>query len=116
MLWLRDFLPGSQGFGNARVMTFDYDHPEWERLETELRAEQWLNTAAESLMIDVVRTRDETNTPRGKPIMFIGHSWGGIIIKMVSPWIFSVHVHPLTMNFATLGFVSSKLVCFSWHL
>jgi hypothetical protein len=40
-------------------------------------------------VMNVVGTRNETNTPRGKPIMFIGHSWGGIIIEMVSPRIFS---------------------------
>lgn len=88
MLWLRDFLPVSPGFGNARVMNFGYGHPEWEA-PVGIRAEQWLIKSAASLLSCIMRTRDETNTPKGKPIMFIGHSWGGIIIEMVSPWIFS---------------------------
>jgi surfactin synthase thioesterase subunit len=69
-------------------MTFGYSHPEWET-PVGIRAEQWLIKSVESLVMNVVGTRNETNTPRGKPIMFIGHSWGGIIIEMVSPRIFS---------------------------
>ncbi|KAF7671326.1 hypothetical protein GT037_010651 [Alternaria burnsii] len=79
-LWLRDFLPRSQGFRNARIMTFSYVHLDSPRLIYNVLG--WLDEPAEYLLSCIKRTREETNTPRGKPIMFIGHSLGGIIIKM----------------------------------
>jgi pimeloyl-ACP methyl ester carboxylesterase len=78
-LWLRDFLPGSQGFGNARVMTFSYGRSEWPGRRT--FGDLWFRDLAKSLLEHVKLTRMTTNTPTKKPIMFIGHSLGGIIIK-----------------------------------
>ncbi|RYO62404.1 hypothetical protein AA0116_g5158 [Alternaria tenuissima] len=77
-LWLRDLLPESLGFGNARVMTFGYDHSEWLK-----QVDSWEeNKKSSDVLLDhIVRTRIDTNTPKGKPIMFVGHSLGGIIIK-----------------------------------
>ncbi|CAN9333495.1 unnamed protein product [Alternaria alternata] len=104
-LWLRDFLPGSQGFGNARVMTFSYVRPDLSRIETHDPAELWLKKLAKSLASHVMRIRNETNTPGDKPIMLIGHSLGGIIIKtalMMTPG-HGVSIFYLTGNIVFFG-------------
>ncbi|KAH7082904.1 hypothetical protein BKA63DRAFT_501828 [Paraphoma chrysanthemicola] len=78
-LWLRDLLPDSEGFGNARIMTFGYDARPWLRPGSNTTARSF--TFAESLLSEIRSLRLTTDTPEGKPIMFIGHSLGGIVIK-----------------------------------
>lgn len=101
-LWLRDLLPLSQGFGNARIMTFGYDARPWLKSANKISA-RWFNSA-ESLLADVRSMRMTTNTPYGKPIMFIGHSLGGIVIKRVSRRISAAYMPSLTDNLVATGF------------
>jgi hypothetical protein len=101
-LWLRDFLPLSQGFGNARIMTFGYDARPWLKPANKTSARSF--TFAESLLADIRSMRTTTKTPREKPIMFIGHSLGGIVIKRVSRHISTVCTSSLTDNLVATGF------------
>jgi pimeloyl-ACP methyl ester carboxylesterase len=100
-LWLRDLLPLSKGFGNARIMTFGYDARPWLKPGNKTSARSF--TFAESLLADIRSMRTTTNT-RGKPIMFIGHSLGGIVVKRVSRRISAACMSSLTDNLVATGF------------
>ncbi|KAK0647013.1 Alpha/Beta hydrolase protein [Cercophora newfieldiana] len=72
-LWLRDLLP--EKFPGARIMSFEYD----------ARAVGAISSAgvrehADNL-IKLLRNEREDNEDKNRPIVFIGHSLGGIIIK-----------------------------------
>ncbi|KAJ5981898.1 hypothetical protein N7522_013526 [Penicillium canescens] len=77
-LWLRDLLPESKKFKNARIMTFGYDASAFTGPLKSRHAR--IFTFAQTLLSDLddVRTSD---TESVRPIIFIGHSLGGIVIK-----------------------------------
>ena len=79
-LWLRDFLPHSTKFSNARILTFGYDSrafiSPFEKATTGR-----VFTFAEELLGAL---SDKRTQARGRPIILVGHSLGGIVIKNVS--------------------------------
>jgi len=79
-LWLRDFLPQSTEFSNARILTFGYDSrafiSPFEKATTGR-----VFTFAEELLGALSDRRAQA---RGRPIILVGHSLGGIVIKSVS--------------------------------
>ncbi|KAI9855300.1 MAG: hypothetical protein M1813_009839 [Trichoglossum hirsutum] len=71
--WLRDFLPTEDL--NARIMTFNHNTA-W--------GPNALTKSLEDYGQDLLRALDEvrsTKEEKSRPIIFIGHSYGGIIIK-----------------------------------
>jgi hypothetical protein len=80
-MWLRDFLPDDLKNGAspcfARVMTFGYDVNVYSKA-----ASQRSFTFAEDLLTALHDYRQGSSASR-RPIIFIGHSLGGIVIKKV---------------------------------
>ena len=74
--WLKDFLP--HDVPNARVMTFGYNADAAFGNTTADIADH-----AKSLLSSLIDKREENDELR-RPIIFIGHSLGGIVIKQVS--------------------------------
>ncbi|KAG0638448.1 hypothetical protein HOY80DRAFT_887930, partial [Tuber brumale] len=74
-MWLRDFLPHQ--IPRARIATFGYDA----RVARSRAVVESLDSA-QSLLVDVKLLRP-TPEERERPLVLIGHSLGGIIIKKV---------------------------------
>ncbi|CCA75680.1 related to tetratricopeptide repeat domain protein-Neosartorya fischeri, partial [Serendipita indica DSM 11827] len=72
-LWLRDLLPGE--LPNVRVLTYGYDADTRNR---ECVSTQTIYLHAEAFLRDLSREREDS--PR-RPIIFVAHSLGGIILK-----------------------------------
>lgn len=77
-MWLRDFIPEDlqENLLNARVLTYGYD--------TKLagsKSNAYINDFAKQFLEAVTDARHKD--PR-RPIIFIGHSLGGLVIKQVS--------------------------------
>ena len=75
-MWLKDFLPPELPF--ARIMTFGYDSTvllSKSVAEIEDKALELLN------QLSLERTSLEPAESTGRPIVFIGHSLGGILVK-----------------------------------
>ena len=75
-LWLRDFLPADIPY--ARIMTFGYESTiafSKSVAEIDDKAVELLNR------LTLKRSADEISSSMARPIVFIGHSLGGIIIK-----------------------------------
>ncbi|KAK3335250.1 hypothetical protein B0T19DRAFT_452139 [Cercophora scortea] len=79
-MWLKDFLPESQYFHNSRIMTFGYDARAWLLPASKNNSPGRSFTFSESFLGALRSQRILTNT-QGRPIVFIGHSLGGIVIK-----------------------------------
>ncbi|KAI8955665.1 hypothetical protein F4801DRAFT_528534 [Xylaria longipes] len=78
-LWIRDLLPKSPFYEDARIFTFGYDARAFLRpFSKSTRGRTF--TFAEALLSDL---RDKRISPAAKkrPIVFLGHSLGGIVIK-----------------------------------
>ncbi|KAI1130691.1 hypothetical protein F5Y10DRAFT_106906 [Nemania abortiva] len=78
-LWIRDLLPKSPFYEDARIFTFGYDARAFLRpFSKSTRGRTF--TFAEALLSDL---RDKRISPAAKkrPIIFLGHSLGGIVIK-----------------------------------
>ncbi|KAK4223461.1 Alpha/Beta hydrolase protein [Podospora fimiseda] len=73
ILWLRDLLP--QKLPNARIMTFQYNS---QILSNTSKYSVRENSAKLLQILTDLREDDEAE---GRPIVFLGHSLGGIIIK-----------------------------------
>jgi len=80
-LWLKDFLPISPFFRGARIMTFGYDARPWLRPGGDPATEGRAFTFAESL-VGALKTKRTLTGTEGRPILFVGHSLGGIVIKL----------------------------------
>jgi hypothetical protein len=81
-LWLRDFLPESPYFANTRILTFGYSAKTWiTPLKTTSRGRTF--TFAEELLARL-RSLRILRGGKGRPLFFIGHSLGGIVIKKAS--------------------------------
>ncbi|OKL63855.1 hypothetical protein UA08_01111 [Talaromyces atroroseus] len=78
-LWLRDLLPRLPSFQSARVMTFGYDARSFLRsLSLSLHGRTF--TFAEALLNDLEDKRFSI-ADKNRPIIFIGHSLGGLVVK-----------------------------------
>ena len=74
VMWLRDLLPTK--LPNARVMTFQYDAGVFGS-----SAEGVRGNARKLVALLRDSREDEEDGAEGRPIVFVGHSLGGIIIK-----------------------------------
>lgn len=74
-MWLRDFLP--QQIPHARIMSFGYDS-----VLLFSKSTSDVATFAEQLLESLLSMR--MNVPEMRPIIFICHSLGGIVVKKVS--------------------------------
>ena len=73
-MWLRDFLP--QQIPHARIMSFGYDS-----VLLFSKSTSDVGTFAEQLLESLLSRR--MNVPDARPIIFICHSLGGIVVKKV---------------------------------
>ncbi|KAK2591873.1 hypothetical protein QQS21_010424 [Conoideocrella luteorostrata] len=75
-VWLRDFLPDDiNRIAATRIMTYGYDSA-----VTEPNAKYSIKGLAKAFLDSYRAFREATNTSR-RPIIFIGHSLGGLLIK-----------------------------------
>lgn len=68
-LWPRDFL--SKDIPNARILTWGYV------------AEPFSTRSGRNLYRDIETWREDTVTPAERPIIFVAHSTGGIVVEQV---------------------------------
>jgi alpha-beta hydrolase superfamily lysophospholipase len=78
ILWLQDLLP--KKVSQARIITYGYDS---RTHSSEHLTRQTLYGHATNFVSRLSLYREETETER-RPIIFIAHSLGGIIVKSVS--------------------------------
>ena len=72
-LWLRDFLPLQ--LPNARIMSYGYDSGTFFTQSTENI------TDIAATLLAMLRTKRRHAAEKARPIMFISHSLGGIVVK-----------------------------------
>lgn len=76
--WLKDDTMLPYWLPTARIMQASYD---WECLDQGNPIQNWLPLLARELLRTVLAKRRTCST---RPLIFIGHSFGGLIIKKVS--------------------------------
>ena len=81
VLWLRDLLPSI--IPNARIWTWGYDSRTRSKSHGEYLTIKSLYDHGRELVFDLDGERRASNTHR-RPIIFIVHSLGGIVVKSVS--------------------------------
>ncbi|KAF8510459.1 hypothetical protein BU17DRAFT_98072 [Hysterangium stoloniferum] len=74
-LWIRDFLP--QDVPSARILTYGYDAYTQSTAKSSV---QTLDSHAENFLVRLAAFRGTSDTTK-RPIIFIAHSIGGIILK-----------------------------------
>ncbi|VUC28700.1 unnamed protein product [Clonostachys rosea] len=79
-LWLAQLLPQVDNFTNAKILTFGYDAKAFTRPYNKASKGRTF-TFAEALLSDLADDRDSTEGGKLCPIIFLGHSLGGIVIK-----------------------------------
>ena len=80
-MWLRDFLP--EKIPRARVWTWGYDSRTHTRSHREYLTTKKLYDHGKELVFYLDGARRESNSHQ-RPIIFIAHSLGGIVVKNVS--------------------------------
>ena len=91
VLWLRDLLPSI--IPNARIWTWGYDSRTRSKSHGEQLTIKSLYDHGRELVFDLDGERRASNSHR-RPIIFIVHSLGGIVVKSVGP------CHPGFVDFA----------------
>ncbi|KAF8519738.1 hypothetical protein BU17DRAFT_47444, partial [Hysterangium stoloniferum] len=89
VLWLRDLLP--ETLPSARILTYGYDA----RTHGENRSQQTMYDVAVDLVAKLFAFRINTSTGE-RPLIFIAHSFGGIILK-------NALIHASTAHMGHLG-------------
>ncbi|KAF8527155.1 hypothetical protein BU17DRAFT_39893, partial [Hysterangium stoloniferum] len=74
VLWLRDLLP--RFIPNARILTYGYDA----RTQGENRSQQGLYDLSTNFIANLSTYRVHTKTGK-RPLIFVAHSFGGIMLK-----------------------------------
>jgi hypothetical protein len=108
-LWLRDFLPDK--IPHARIMSYGYDA--YTRNRQQL-SDQTIYDHAEALVAALAARREETNVrhdnshryyilltamqTQRRPIVFVAHSLGGIVLKYVGYIGVTAKNRPKTLN------------------
>lgn len=75
-MWLRDFLIEDSSFAKSRIMTFGYDAG----LLSSHKLDDGLQTYADTLLRELILLRECESGIR-KPILFICHSMGGLVVR-----------------------------------
>ncbi|RSM18346.1 hypothetical protein CDV31_002865 [Fusarium ambrosium] len=101
IMWLRDYLPSSEGFSNSRIMTFGYDSDPTNK-GTVARLENW----AESLLhcLNEVRTSEEEKT---RPLLFVCHSLGGLVARKAMSQLSTSNIKNITLSQCGLVFLAT---------
>lgn len=81
-MWLRDLLP--ERIPRARVWTWGYDSRTHTKSHRDYLTTKKLYDHGRELVFDLDGARRESNSHQ-RPIIFIAHSLGGIVVKNVSP-------------------------------
>ena len=87
--WPRDFLKTEPKLKHTRVITWGYDSSVAKL--SDFSSQSSIFSHAENLLIDLVRKRQESEE-ENRPIVFVGHSLGGLVIKEVGCITFSITV------------------------
>lgn len=74
-MWLRDFLVDD--VPDARILSYGYDSF---AASSRYLVRQILFSEAENLLLELCHLREKSNT-KGRPIIFLAHSLGGILLK-----------------------------------
>ena len=103
MYWLQEFLP--EAFPKARIMAFDHNAdwiwnaPTTTAAQSAVQMVQGIRSVREDLGVDVRVRHSVTNSKAdvkkpSRPLIFIAHSYGGIIVKQVNPIATKVRLDP----------------------
>jgi pimeloyl-ACP methyl ester carboxylesterase len=79
-MWPRDLLP--QDLPTARIATWGYD-ADVVRFGVSVAGANNLRGHGKNLATDVGTWRARTETPDQRPIIFVAHSLGGLVVKQV---------------------------------
>lgn len=80
-LWPRDLLP--EDIPRARIITFGYD-ADVASFGLSVAGSNRLRDHGNNLASDVATFREKTDTPTKRPIIFVAHSLGGLVVEQVS--------------------------------
>ncbi|KAK6524862.1 hypothetical protein TWF281_011763 [Arthrobotrys megalospora] len=72
-MWLRDFLSKDEDLKHCRVMTFGYD------TKYQSKKDLWIEDHVVNFLTELEKAR-ETKEERKRPLVLIGHSFGGTIV------------------------------------
>ncbi|KAF8527032.1 hypothetical protein BU17DRAFT_40266, partial [Hysterangium stoloniferum] len=107
-MWLKDpdMLPATAK--NARILTYGYNTTTWGEQQ---KLPETMQSIAEILVSRVVQYRMRTRTPEDRPIIFIAHSMGGIILKFALIYA-SRHHREHVLNYKSFSEVTKGILFF----
>ena len=76
--WLQDSSMLPKAFPNARIFQYGY---EWESDRANITLDDICQSAGNNLLTELVNIRPKDTEFPPKPLLFIGHSYGGIVIE-----------------------------------
>jgi pimeloyl-ACP methyl ester carboxylesterase len=82
VLWPRDFL--SKDVPSARILTWGFGAKYvFDRPDQKISYSYGLQTIGQALARDIGTWREDTVTPAERPIIFVAHSIGGLVVEQV---------------------------------